>query len=720
MTILNLPSTVLLLLLTITLPSITVAAEPDRAAQAAGTDFVALFNGANLDGWVVLGGSARYAVDDGSLVGTTVAGSPNTFLCTARDYANFELLFEVQCDRQLNSGVQIRSHLYRQDTPQASRPSRIRQAGEVYGYQCEIAPGGRSSGNFWDEGRHTRWHDDFAARPDAQGAFRDGEWNQFRILAEGSRIRSWVNGIACADFEDDEDASGFIGLQVHRIPRGSGPFRVRWRNIRLRELSINPGINDNFEMPDVEQFRQRFERESREIYDRRQQIVGALRLKPGMAVADIGAGTGLFTRLFARAVGEGGKVFAVDVADSFVKHVQRSCQAEGMNQVQGIVCSPSDSRLPERSVDLAFICDTYHHFEFPYQTMQSIHRALRPGGRVVLVDFVRKAGFSSSFVMGHVRADQAQFCREIEQGGFRRMGEADLLTENYFVTFQKSEPIRAGNLRSGPPIRRVTDIAYRPGNDAWKLDLYVPPASFPRPRPGIVFVHGGGWRGGDKARGQWQSYPEHFARLGYVAVSVNYRLTDQSPFPGCVEDVKCAVRWFRAHGPHLGLAPDRIGAYGNSAGAHLVSMLGLAGPEAELEGDGPYQDQSSLVQAVCASATPTDFLHWQESIQDHRALGPLLAGPEESLEQRARRASPITYVHRQAPPFFLVHGSKDTTVDVSQADRLVEGLRQVGAREVQYQRYDSAGHNVFGRHQNETLPAMEAFFTQYLGLNSPE
>ena len=208
-----------------------------RAGGAAEEGSVSLFDGKTLDGWEVRGGNATYKVEDGTIVGTTSSkGGPNTFLCRG-PYDNFVLEFEVLCDTPLNSGVQIRSHVYEKDTPQESLPTRIRKAGEIYGYQCEIADGALGvAGNFWDEGRRTKWLDDFAAKPEARTAFKNGAWNQYRIVAQGRRIRSWVNGIACADFEDDKDASGFIGLQVHTIKAGTGPYQVRWRNIRIRTL----------------------------------------------------------------------------------------------------------------------------------------------------------------------------------------------------------------------------------------------------------------------------------------------------------------------------------------------------------------------------------------------------------------------------------------------------------------------------------------------------
>ena len=204
--------------------------------------WIDLFDGKSLDGWKVNGGKATYKVEDGMIVGTTVEGSPNTFLCRG-PYGDFELQLDVKCDKKLNSGIQIRSHVYEQDTPQPSQPKRVRKAGEVYGYQCEIASAeSKVSGNFWDEGRNTKWLDDLSTKPEAQTAFKNDEWNHYRIVAQGDRIRSWVNGVACADFRDSTDASGFIGLQVHGIKAGTGPYEVRWKNVKLRELKADEKV----------------------------------------------------------------------------------------------------------------------------------------------------------------------------------------------------------------------------------------------------------------------------------------------------------------------------------------------------------------------------------------------------------------------------------------------------------------------------------------------
>jgi predicted methyltransferase len=211
-----------------------------------------------------------------------------------------------------------------------------------------------------------------------------------------------------------------------------------------QEKSVRPGINNPFKDPDLKEYLQNFERESREIAAHARDIVAACKLKPGMAVADVGAGTGLFTRPFAAAVGEKGKVYAVDIAPTFLRHIEKTCAESKLQNVETIQCDQFSTRLPKNSIDLVFICDTYHHFEFPQRTLQSMHDALRPGGRLILIDFHRVLGKSSLFVLGHVRAGQETFVREITTAGFKVVGAENFLKENYFVRFEKKAAAGAG------------------------------------------------------------------------------------------------------------------------------------------------------------------------------------------------------------------------------------------------------------------------------------
>lgn len=208
------------------------------------------------------------------------------------------------------------------------------------------------------------------------------------------------------------------------------------------EPSIRPGLNERFLAADgmsAEQAVATFEVESREIAAQRDAIVAALELRPGMAVADVGAGSGLFLAPFSRAVGPRGKVYAVDIAPRFVEFMAERARREGLANVEAVLCSERSVDLAPRSIDLAFVCDTYHHFEYPRSTLASLMRALRPGGTLVVVDFERIPGISSEWVLGHVRAGKETFRAEIEAAGFVFVHELDLpgLVENYALLFRR-------------------------------------------------------------------------------------------------------------------------------------------------------------------------------------------------------------------------------------------------------------------------------------------
>ena len=277
------------------------------------------------------------------------------------------------------------------------------------------------------------------------------------------------------------------------------------------------------------------------------------------------------------------------------------------------------------------------------------------------------------------------------------------------------------NVPAGVKLERKLDahphvVAYREGNPKWKLDLAMPETRSDVPRPAIVFIHGGGWRAGDKRAGYFLDGALDYASKGYVTVSVNYRLTGEAPFPACVEDVRCAVRWLRAHAKDYHIDPNRIGGYGNSAGAHLVAHLALA-PAADpaLDGDAPWKGHSSQLQAVCASATPTDFTaSVGANASRFQQQGSLFFGPAETLAERIRLASPVTFARADAPPILLIHGDTDGTVKPEQSYKLHAALKTAGARDVALMIIHDVGHGVFMQHKTITQPAMEAFFARTL------
>jgi ubiquinone/menaquinone biosynthesis C-methylase UbiE len=203
------------------------------------------------------------------------------------------------------------------------------------------------------------------------------------------------------------------------------------------EQNVNPGINRGYQDPNVTQWRGVFERDGREVWDRRHDIIRHLRLRPGQQVADVGAGTGFFSALMAAEVGPEGRVYAVDIAQNFVDASVERARAQGLDNVVGVVNDQHGVRLPPDSVDLVFISDTYHHFEYPQAMLRSIHEALRPGGEMVVIDFHRIPGVSHPWVLGHVRAGEAQVTAEIEATGFRLEERPEFMQTQYFLRFSR-------------------------------------------------------------------------------------------------------------------------------------------------------------------------------------------------------------------------------------------------------------------------------------------
>jgi len=172
------------------------------------------------------------------------------------------------------------------------------------------------------------------------------------------------------------------------------------------------------------------------VYVKRADIVAAAGVKPGMTVADIGAGTGLFTMLFADAVKPGGSVYAVDISPAFVEYIQETAQKRRVRNVTAVLTDGVELKLPDASVDLVYMSDVYHHFEHPAETLASIRRVLKPGGRLVVVDYERIPGVTPPARVEHVRVDKRGAIREIEAAGFGLLEEKKkMMRDNYFLVF---------------------------------------------------------------------------------------------------------------------------------------------------------------------------------------------------------------------------------------------------------------------------------------------
>lgn len=185
--------------------------------------WVSLFNGKDLEGWQQINGLAKYEAVDGTIVGTTAPNSPNSFLCTKKLYGDFELEFDVKVDKELNSGVQIRSN-----------SSKEYHNGRVHGYQVEIAVGG-FSGGIYDEARRNKFLNADPSGDKFRRLLKENDWNHYRVVCQGDHLQTWVNGVQVTDLHDGMTKSGFLGLQVHGVGKRTDPLKVQWRNLRLRE-----------------------------------------------------------------------------------------------------------------------------------------------------------------------------------------------------------------------------------------------------------------------------------------------------------------------------------------------------------------------------------------------------------------------------------------------------------------------------------------------------
>ena len=204
-----------------------------------------------------------------------------------------------------------------------------------------------------------------------------------------------------------------------------------------QEKSVKPGINESWKSSNIEPLINRLESESREIYQHRFDLAAITGPRPGTAMADIGAGSGFMALEFAKLIGPQGKVYAVDINPVMMEQVTKLARQAGIENLETVVNSERSVELAAASVDLAFICDTYHHFEYPQDVMATVRQALRPGGQLVVVEFHRVEGESEDWVLEHVRADKDVFIREIEQSGFRlsNVHQPSFLKDNYILRF---------------------------------------------------------------------------------------------------------------------------------------------------------------------------------------------------------------------------------------------------------------------------------------------
>ena len=272
-----------------------------------------------------------------------------------------------------------------------------------------------------------------------------------------------------------------------------------------------------------------------------------------------------------------------------------------------------------------------------------------------------------------------------------------------------------------PPAHEQPIPAPLPGTDGTRLLLGVPYAAIPgiRPleldlhlpagagaHPVVVFLHGGGWRLGSRHttgpmyRGASPTPFERMAQAGIAVASVDYRLSGEATWPAQLHDAKAAVRWLRTRADDLGIDPERIAAWGESAGGHLAELLGLTGSDAALEGDVGIVGTSSRVSAVVAWYAPSDVAAvatdtGADPADPSTREAQLLGAPAPDVPELAAQASPLTHVRPDAPPFLLLHGAADRFIPCGQSERLYAALVEAGV-DVELDLYEDADHMWLG------------------------
>jgi len=282
----------------------------------------------------------------------------------------------------------------------------------------------------------------------------------------------------------------------------------------------------------------------------------------------------------------------------------------------------------------------------------------------------------------------------------------------------------SGSLAPLPEDRRWLDVAYASDSPAQRLDLYLP-AEGEGPFPLLIWVHGGGWRGGDKGFGG-TAFQIQVLSQGFALASLNYRLSGEATFPAQIHDVKAAVRWLRKNRKDHRLNTERVGVWGGSAGGHLVSLLGTSGQVASLEGGFLGSEGfSSRVQAVVDWYGPTDLGRAFEDLDAQGCPTTGADGPESTIglflgaspQERpdlAAQASPVTYVTQDDPPFLIQHGDRDCTVPVAQGYRLHDRVEEVKGSDWVSLDIFEAGHGGAPFRSQENLQAIFEFFSQHI------
>jgi acetyl esterase/lipase len=290
---------------------------------------------------------------------------------------------------------------------------------------------------------------------------------------------------------------------------------------------------------------------------------------------------------------------------------------------------------------------------------------------------------------------------------------------------QPQQPAQPARPQAGVPagVRIERDIAYVPdGTPAQRLDLYLPEKPADKPMPLVIWVHGGGWRGGSKAGGARAAF---LLPHGYAVASIEYRFSNVALFPAQIQDCQAAVRWLRANAMKYNLDPQRFGAAGDSAGGHLVALMGATGGQKTFPPIGGNEEQSDAIQAVCDFYGPADFTTVAaqaaadtavKNIFDFAAAKDpysLLIGGPLTDKAKAQAVSPVHYVGKSSPPILILHGTADALVPYAQSVQLADAYKAAGAT-AYLQTFPNGGHGGGAFGKPEVRDLIKAFFDKHL------
>lgn len=278
-----------------------------------------------------------------------------------------------------------------------------------------------------------------------------------------------------------------------------------------------------------------------------------------------------------------------------------------------------------------------------------------------------------------------------------------VLTETEYRKYQKKRFYRKADYQLYGYYDYIENIPYvENASKSYLLDIIIPENKIKEKLPAVIFIHGGGWKGGNKAMGL--RILDKVLNTGkYIGISINYRLSGEAKWPSQIYDCNAAIRWVKANAEKYGIDKNKIAVWGTSAGGHIAAMLAMTPNKKEFEGNiGNHLNESAAVTCAIDGFGPTDFLMKESvsiipklianKIENIKKVSYNVYNLLEGIEQQARNASPIYFVHKKAKPLFVYHGLQDSLVSIKHSERIVEKLKKIGANDTYLTKVEGLKH----------------------------